>query len=290
MDVPPIDSLLSRIPRSLGSHAPVLAEIEAALADPETSLGAVAGAIEKDPDLTARLLRLGNSSYYGFPRRLSALAETIGLIGIHQVQDLILASSIVAAFSGLSPEYVNMESFWRHSLSCGIAARTLAMERRMPKADRYFVAGLLHDLGRLVLFSQAPQVAQAIFQLCQRERILMRDAEAKVLGYDHTQIGEALVQLWQYPPNLVAAVGHHHHPMSAEPYRLEAAVVHVADHLVNAMELGSSGEHHVPPLNAEAWNEMRLPTESLSSVEEALDNQLEAVEQAFLFQSSPAKA
>ncbi len=165
MKIPTLNELVGGAPASLGSYGPVLEEIEAALESPECSLVTLGDAIEKDPDLTARLLRLGNSSFYGFSSRLATVTEAISLIGIQQVQDLILASSIVEQFAGVSDEFVSMESFWRHSLACGIGARLLAMERRLPKADKFFVAGLLPDVGRLGLFARAPQVAERSFEL-----------------------------------------------------------------------------------------------------------------------------
>lgn len=277
-----IPNLIGGIPASLGSYAPVLEEIEAALQSPQCSLVTVGEAIEKDPDLTARLLRLANSSFYGYSSRLGTVTEAISLIGIQQVQDLIVASSIIERFTGVGEEFVSMESFWRHSLACGIGSRLLASEKRLPKPDRFFVAGLLHDVGRLVLFSQAPQPAQAVFEVYRRERLLLREAEMRVLGFDHQQIGRALLEHWKYPTNLVQAVAYHHQPGASELARVEAAVVHLADHLVNAMQLGSSGERFVPPLNSKAWETLGLETSVLGSVVAGVDEQIEAVQEVFL--------
>jgi HD-like signal output (HDOD) protein len=248
----------------------------------------VGQAIEKDPDLTARLLRLGNSAFYGFSTRLSTISETISLIGIQQVEDLILASSIVDQFAGLSDDFVNMESFWRHSLACGIGARLLALERRLPKADKFFVAGLLHDVGRLVLFAHAPDTARAIFDLYRKERLLLREAETRVLGYDHQRIAGALMHQWNYPVNLAQAVACHHQPESSQLAREEAAVVHLADHLVNAMQIGTSGERHVPPLSMKAWEALHFSTDVLAAVVGGIDEQLEAVEDVFLSKAGAA--
>jgi HD-like signal output (HDOD) protein len=282
MNPPTIERLISRVPASLGSYAPALEEIEAALRSPECSLISVAEAIEKDPDLTSRLLRLGNSSFYGFSSRLATVGEAISLIGIQQVQDLIAVSSIIDQFAGVAPEHVNMESFWRHSLACGLGCRVLATARRMPKADKFFVAGLLHDVGRLVLLSQAPEEAQAVFELYGREPMLLHEAEKRVLGYDHADIGEALLRNWKYPHNLIHAVGYHHRPDRAGSAGPEAAVVHLSDHLVNAMQLGTSGERHVPPLQMTAWDSLRLAPDILSSVVAAIDDQIESVQEVFL--------
>ncbi len=277
-----IQNLIGGIPASLGSYAPVLEEIETALQSPQCSLVTVGEAIEKDPDLTARLLRLANSSFYGYSSRLGTVTEAISLIGIQQVQDLIVASSIIERFTGVAEEFVSMESFWRHSLACGIGSRLLALEKRLPKPDKFFVAGLLHDVGRLVLFSQAPQAAQAVFELYRGERLLLREAETRVLGFDHQQIGRALLEHWKYPAILVQAVAYHHQPTASELARIEAAVVHLADYLVNAMQLGSSGERFVSPLNPKAWETLGLPTDVLGSVMAGVDEQIEAVQEVFL--------
>jgi HD-like signal output (HDOD) protein len=282
MNTPTIDGMISGIPASLGSYAPVIEEIEATLRSPQCSLTTVAETIEKDPDLTARLLRLANSAFYGFATRLATVNEAISLIGIQQVQDLIVASSVVDRFVGVSPDFVDMESFWRHSLACGIGARALAMARRIPKSDKFFVAGLLHDVGRLVLYSQAPKIAGDVFRVYKNEPMLLREAEVKVLGYDHGQVGEALLIHWHYPNNLVQAVAYHHHPASGGVSQTEASIVHLSDHLVNAMQIGSSGERHVPPLQMKAWELLNFTPDVLASVVTAIDDQIEAVQEAFM--------
>lgn len=282
MSWPTIKDLISRIPPSLGTYAPVLDEIEEALNSSVCSLATVSEAIERDPDLTARLLRLGNSSFFGFPSRLATVNEAISLIGIQQVKDLIVASSVIGQFKGVPGDLVNIKSFWQHSLACGIGARILATERRLPNADKFFVAGLLHDLGRLVLFAEAPEAAQEVFRVYHQEPLLLHEAEVRVLGYGHEEIGQALLRHWQYPPDLTQAVARHHHPSGGGGATPEAAVVHISDHLVNAMELGSSGERHVPPLQAEAWKALRCSTDILSVVAKAIDEQIETVQEAFL--------
>lgn len=281
MNPPSIKSMVAAVPRSLGSYGPVLREIETALASPQCNLNSIGDAIQKDPDLTARLLRLANSPFFGFANRLSTVAEAVSLLGIQQIQDMIVASSVLEQFKGVPDNLVNKDSFWRHSLAVGLTARLLAMERRLPKPDKFFVAGLLHDVGRLVLMLQAPESAKAIFELYQREKILLRDAEKKILGFDHQQIAAELLQSWSYPAALVQAVAFHHTPDSSVA-KLEASVVHIADHLVNAMGIGSSGEQFVSPLDDKAWAVLGLSPEILSRLIEAVDEQILAVEEAFL--------
>jgi putative nucleotidyltransferase with HDIG domain len=281
MNPPSIKSMVAAVPRSLGSYGPVLQEIEAALQSPQCNLNSIGDAIQKDPDLTARLLRLANSPFFGFANRLSTVAEAVSLLGIQQIQDMIVASSVLEQFKGVPDNLVNKDSFWRHSLAVGITARLLAMERRLPKPDKFFVAGLLHDVGRLVLMLQAPESAQAVFELYQREKILLRDAEKKILGFDHQQIAAELLQSWSYPAALVQAVAFHHTPDSSVA-KMEASVVHIADHLVNAMGIGSSGEQFVSTLDDKAWATLGLSSEILARLIEAVDEQILVVEEAFL--------
>ena len=276
-----IEQLIDGIP-SLGSYAGVIAEIENVLNCPNSNLADLGDVIEKDPDLTGRLLKLGNSAFFGFPNRLETVSEAISLIGIQQAKDLILVSSVVEIFEGISAEVVSMESFWKHCLACGVGARCLAIARQMPKPEKYFVSGLLHDLGRLVLFSRAPAEAKQIFTLYQSRKMRLWEAEVEVLGYDHAKIGGQLMRSWQYPPNLVHAVAYHHHPMSGGAYQLESSLVHLADYLVHAMQMGNSGEHYVPPLNLKAWERLGLSSDLLESVIKSIDDQIGAVQEAFL--------
>lgn len=287
MNSPTINELVLATPSSLGSYEPLIHEIEAALRSPQCSLGVIGDIIEKDVDLTARLLRFSNSAYCGFSTKLSTVAEAISLIGIQQVQDMLSASSVLERFAGLSSEFVSVPSFWQHSLATGIGARLIGLAGRLPHPDRLFVAGLLHDIGRLVLFLQSPKQAQKIFELYANERLLLRKAEVSVLGYDHQNIAEALLKSWRYPATVVLAVGHHHDPSVCQTARVEAAVVHVADHLVNAMRVGSSGEQFVPPLNPQAWATVGLTPEALGAVVAGIDEQFDAVQEMFLGATRP---
>lgn len=274
--------LIEAIPLSLGSYAPVLEEIELALQSQQCSLSSLGDAIQKDPDLTARLLRLANSAFYGFASRVSTVAEAVSLIGVQQVQELISASNVLDSFEGVPGELVNTDSFWRHSLAVGIAARLISLERRLPNPDRFFVAGLLHDVGRLVLLLQAPKSAQRIFEIYRSESRLLSEVETEVLGFDHQQIGGLLLQHWHYPNVLIQAVSNHHQPLRCEGAKIEACAVHVADHLISAMAVGSSGERFVRPLDVRAWNLLGLDSDALPRIVNGIDDQIDAVMSVFL--------
>jgi putative nucleotidyltransferase with HDIG domain len=280
---PTLHYIAGGIPK-LASYAAVLQKLEALLSDMNATMVDIGAVIEKDPALAAKLLKLGNSSFFSFSRRVETVFETVSLIGIQQVHDLIGAAVVMRVFEGVSPELISMESFWRHSLACGVAARILATSRSLPNPDRHFTAGLLHDIGRLNLVSRFADVTRTIFDTRAKSKLLLRDAERCVLGFDHADIGAAMLESWHYPASLVQAVQFHHTPMSAGTFQMEASVIHVADHLVNAMKLGSSGERWIPPLDAKAWDRLNVPVASLESVLASIDQQTTVVEEVFLAQ------
>lgn len=218
----------------------------------------VARVIQEDTSLSARLLRLVNSAFYGFPSRVDTITQAINLVGTNQVMELALASSVLRAFEGIPKDRVDMDNFWRHSIGTAIAARSIALRRRMPAAERFFVAGLLHDVGRLVLFLEEPEAMAMAFSAAETTDTLLVEAERATFGFDHADVGRALLASWKLPPALQEAVGRHHAPPRIGDGATDAAMIHVADVFSNALELGFSGERLVPPMDAAAWDLLGL--------------------------------
>ncbi len=261
----------------------IYCRINEAINNPASSMAGIGKIISDDPGLTLRLLRLVNSAFYGFPTKIETITQALVIIGTKQLRDLALATSIVSLFEGIPKEFVSMESFWRHSIACGIAAKTLAAYRRESNTERFFIAGLLHDIGRLILYKKAGnQIREALLRSKTGESLLFL-AEREMLGFDHAVLGRRLLQGWNLPVSLEEAVAFHHEPGGARRYPIETAVVHVADIIVNAIQFGSSGERYVPPLDGEAWERIGFPASKLSSLLEHLDSQVNEVIHSFLW-------
>ena len=258
MTPPTIKAMVQAIPRSLGAYGPVLQEIEEALQSPQCSLNAMGDAIQKDPDLTARLLRLANSPFYGFASRLSTVAEAVGLVGIQQIQDMIVASSVLEQFKGVPDRFGEQGILLAAQSGRGHRPRGCwPWNAACPSRTSFLSPACCTTSGGWCCSRRRRNGRRQVFELYQRERILLRDAEKKILGYDHQQIAAELLQSWSYPAVLVQAVAFHHAPEGGIA-QTDAAVVHVADHLVNAMGIGSSGEHFIPPLSEKAWAALGL--------------------------------
>ncbi|MDH5228533.1 MAG: HDOD domain-containing protein [Gammaproteobacteria bacterium] len=247
--------------------------------DPKTDIEDIGQVISQDPDLTARLLKLVNSSYYGFNQRVDTVTRAILLVGLKELQHMVWASKAVESFTDISPSDANMASFWRHSIFTAVVARILARDRNVLHPERLFVAGLLHDVGRLLIFHRLPeQAAQIISSIKERSEYEACEIEQEVLGYDHTQIAHALLTQWQLPPSLVEAIQYHHNPAAADQAILEASILHVANIMAHALEIGDEDklEH---TCMGEAWTLLELTNTRIKPIlHEAVMQFLEALE------------
>jgi putative nucleotidyltransferase with HDIG domain len=204
--------------------------------DPHADMAEFAQLVAQDPALTTRLLKLVNSAYYGFPGRIDTLTRAVKVVGIAELRNLTLAMAATEVFGGLENERFDMLGFWRHSVYCALLARFLAKRARVLHAERLFIAGLLHDVGRLVMFSLLPEPSARILQRMVRGEAASA-AERAELGFDHGEVGYELLRLWLLPRELCVAVGHHHAPETAEIARLETTLVHIANRIAHQVEL-----------------------------------------------------
>ncbi|HUH66416.1 MAG TPA: HDOD domain-containing protein [Syntrophales bacterium] len=258
----------------LSSLPVVYTKINEAVNNPQSSTKDICDIISDDPGLTSRLLRLVNSAFYGFPSRVETVSRALFIVGTRQIRDLALATSIMNVFQGIPEKLVSMESFWKHSVACGLAAKTLATYRRCEmNVERFFAAGIIHDVGRLVIYKKAPDTAQAMILRCQDRGELLYDVEKEMLGFNHAELGRKLMQFWNLPPSLEEVVACHHMPQEARRYPIEASVVHIADILVHAIQLGNSGEHFVPRIDEKAWQMIGIPMSTLSPTLDQLERE-----------------
>jgi len=240
---------------------------------PRSGSADIARVLSEDTGLTTRLLRIVNSALFSFPQRISTPTHAVTIVGTAQVRDLALATSVMTMFTGVPKELVDMESFWRHSLACGIGARVLAGHRREDNVERFFVAGLLHDVGRLIVFMQEADAATVAMRQSREKGEFLHESELDVLGYTHAQVGGALMHQWNFPGAFKEAVGYHHQPQRASRFPVETSAVHVADLMANALELGSSGAHKVPELHEGAWDTLGIDPELAPIILEDVERQ-----------------
>jgi HD-like signal output (HDOD) protein len=252
-------------------------QIKELIDNPRSSITDIGNVIKKDSGLTARLLRLANSTYYGLPNAIDSITRALVTIGTRELCDYILGTVILSLFKGIPEDLVNMKSFWKHSIGCGLASKIVATFREYPNPERLFVAGLLHDVGRLFIFKSLVKKSRCLMTRCTASSELMLEAEKAVLGFDHTDAARVLLKHWNLPENIQEIVTWHHHPVSAKTYPVETSIIHVADIIVHSMQLGHNGERFVPPLNAQAWDILGLQPSMLPPIVDQMDRQFDEV-------------
>ncbi len=259
---------------NVASLPAIYTRLIAVMNHPRSSARDIGKVVSDDPGLTARLLRIVNSAFFSFPQRIQTVSHAVTIIGTEQLRDLALATSVLQMFKDIPPELVDMDSFWRHSMACGVAARVMAAKRRESNIERFFMAGMLHDIGSLIIFLKNGAKAREVLDRCAETGELRYKVEQDLLGFTHATVGRALLKAWKLPEAQQEAIGFHHAPGQAPRFPVEAAMVHVADIIANSLQVGSSGERLVPPLSHDAWAVLRLPDDCMPAVMGEVERQL----------------
>ncbi|NDY41811.1 HDOD domain-containing protein [Dissulfurirhabdus thermomarina] len=227
-----------------------------ALRDPDVRVEALSEEIAFDQALAARILRLVNSSFYGLPNRVADLRQAVVVLGLQTVQNVVLSISLADAFRGIASRDFPPEPFWVHTIAAGLVSQRLAARAALPEANDAFVAGLLHDIGKLLLLRLFPEGFAGVLQAARAEDRFIREVEKRAFTVGHAGLGGWLAAEWRLPEGIVHGIRYHHAPGKSEhPF---AAVVHVADALVRAFGVGSGGTDLVPPIDAGAWRRLGL--------------------------------
>ncbi|WP_237707718.1 HDOD domain-containing protein [Desulfocurvibacter africanus] len=254
---------------TLASLPAFLSELVDIINNPRCSALEIARVVERDTTLTARLLRIVNSPFYGFPSKVDTISRAVTVIGSRQLTTLAMGVAAIHSFQDIPEELVDMRDFWRHSLMCGFACRILASYTNTPNSERFFVSGLLHDIGRLALYKNRPRESAEVLATARALRESSERVERKLFGFDHGALGGHLLKTWNFPLVLENSVRYHHSPMGSPSFR-ETAMVHFSDVLAWALDQDGL-ETVVPPLNATVWESLGLPAVSLSAVVEQLE-------------------
>lgn len=244
--------------------------------DDNASAEDISQVINTDPALTTRLLKIVNSPYYGFPSQISTISRAITIVGTSELNQLVLATSVIKAFKGIPEDLIKMEDFWRHSIACAITASIIAKKCKMPAAEQFFIAGLLQNIGSLVMYQTVPELAKEAITSSLFGSETLEESEQRLLGFDHSQVGEALAKNWRLPAALTEIIRHHHTPSQAELFPIETAIVHLSDVMVtSAGVFGHPGDRHVPRLDPQAWNELKLDEQQLPDIMQQVNDKID---------------
>ena len=251
---------------------PTLPGIGAALreimAESETTAGDIAQLVSKDPALSANFLKLVNAPFYGFPGRIASIQHAMMLAGSNVVE-AVASNTTVCNVAGAQGA-----GLWQHCLGVALTSRLLAERLKVPDVDEVMAAGLLHDLGKVVLHALFADEAERVYRLAAEREMLIVEAERELLGVDHAEIGRWVAESWNFPAGLKSPIAYHHDPALSKNGTMKTAIVHFADILVRSLDFGNAGDNRVPCLHKEAWNMLGLSEENLREVVDDVDNEL----------------
>ncbi len=227
--------------------------------NPKSSALEVGRAISQDQALVSKILRIANSTFYGFPRKISTIPHAVVILGFANIRNLVLTASIFDTFQSKEGDgYFDREGFWKHSLACGVTSKLIAKRLGIKNLEEVFIWGLLHDLGKLILDAYFREDFTRVVFLVKEKEILIRDAEQQLLGFDHAAVGSLVANKWNLPPAVIKVIRFHHNPPLANESMRIVAIVHLADILCRAIGMGNGGDSKVPSINEDSWKLLSL--------------------------------
>ena len=264
---PEIAQIVRRV-KNLPTLPSVVTQLMEAVNNPSFSASDVSKIIANDQALVSKILRIVNSAFYGLPKRVSTVTQATVILGFNTVKNLALGASVFDAFGEGDSKVGKWDrfKFWQHAIGCGVATKLLAREIRYSNPEEAFVAGLIHDIGKVVLDQFLHDEFVEIIKLAESEGIRFVEAEKMVIGVTHGDIGHWLAQKWNLPPQLDEAIGFHHAPARAKQAARLVALVHLADAVVHMEHVGFAGDDLNPEIESSIWEVLRFPPEAMEKV------------------------
>jgi HD-like signal output (HDOD) protein len=233
----------------LASPPEIFARLRKLLEEPDSTINMLAEVIEQDPAITARVLKLANSAFFALPHPVHSIAEAVSLVGIQEIKSIVLATEVIQRFDNIPEDLVDMYSYWRLSLRCAVLSRELGnLLSVAPKNESLFLAGLLHDIGHLVIYTRIPELGRKALLEHRHRGIPIHLAEQEIMGFDYAEVGASLAKQWELPDIFCSVLANHIHPEKAESYHEESLIVGLAHAICQA---GSFDPKNIEPLLSE---------------------------------------
>ncbi|OGB34713.1 MAG: histidine kinase [Burkholderiales bacterium RIFCSPLOWO2_12_FULL_61_40] len=258
-----LDDVLKKI-HALPSLQTVVMELLASIDQDDTHIGDLAFKIEQDQALTAKTLRLANSSFYGMQRQITTIEEAIATLGFRTVRGVVTAAALTGFFANSQQAAFEVTPFWRHAIATAVCARELAPYLQL-NPEHAYTTGLLHDIGRLVLATQFPTHYKATMAYGAQHDCSLLIAERTVLGLDHAVVGHALTRHWKFPETIQQALATHHAPLGQVPNPMQLVVI-AADAIAHALDLSMEQNDAVPLLPPGIWKQLAISDSDLLQV------------------------
>lgn len=234
--------------------------------DQRFSLEDIGKVISKDPALSARLLKIVNSSFYGYQARIDTITRAIVVVGIEDLNNLVLATSVIDTFNEIPSDLVDMTAFWMRSMHCGMICKLLAQASSVLHSERLFLTGLLHNIGSLVMYCKLPGPSLSVLMAADNDRNKVPGLEQEVIGFTHADVGSELIRRWGMPESIFEAIACYLQPEMAQVHKLDTYLLSIASDLVTAAEQTKSPEDIVEKINQDTFSIIRLTQSDILTV------------------------
>lgn len=235
--------------------------------DPKTSITELSAAISNDQALAAKVLRMANSAYYGYARRIFTLSDAVIILGFGTVRNLVMAASVYNVMDRELPGYVLARGeLWKQSIVCAMMARKIAARCGFDNPEKAFVAGLVHDIGKIILNTYLAEAYAAIIERVNNEGVPFMTAEEEVLGFNHAVVGGKVAEKWNLPEELVEAIANHHSPREAHISPALTAITHLTDVAGMTMGIGLGADGLLYPYDGYALEVLQITHKDLEEV------------------------
>ncbi len=246
----------------------------------DTSARDLNAVITQDPSLTAKVLKLVNSAFYGFSREISTVTEAVVILGFDAIKSLALSASVLDVFSGEGLKRFDRVGVWKHSIATGIAAELVASWDRYPNPEEVMVSGILHNIGKMLLDLSFQEQLAKILDNMEENEVSMQEAELEIIGVDHPSIGAWLAEQWNLPENIVMGIKYYRQPMKApEELRKLPLFVHVGDVLTRTKNIGWTGDDLTLNYHEEIWTELELTNEDIEMLLTKLEQNVDKADE-----------
>jgi putative nucleotidyltransferase with HDIG domain len=269
-----LDDIISKL-EDLPSLPAVVMELLTSIDQEDVDIAVLAKKVSHDAALTAKTLRLANSSLYGLQVKVTTIQQAITYLGFQTTRNLITAAAVTGCFAEGQCRGFDDKAFWRHSIATAACCKVIARRLHFNQ-DYAFTAGLLHDIGRLVLVSTFPRDYEAVMAWRSEHDSTVLEAERAVTGVDHVLAGMTLAEHWHFSTTMKLAIEHHHEP-DAGGAGLLAAIVHVANAIVHALDIAGDDDELVPTVSAAAFTALGLSEDGLLHVFRETELQFEEI-------------
>jgi putative nucleotidyltransferase with HDIG domain len=247
------------------SLSPVIHKVNEVANNIRSSAQDLTDVIQFDPVLTAKVIRMVNSAYFGLPQEVKSLKQAVVMLGVNTIKNVAISSAILGKSYLKGSSVLDGEDFWKHSLGVAVASKMIAKRLEVEEKflEEYFIAGLIHDIGKILINNSFPEELKKIIEISSQKNILITEIEKGVMGLSHEEIGIAIGKKWKFENNLLYAVGRHHQPVLTGSSAIFSIVVGVADTFVKMQKIGFSGNYRITPISEEVWKVLNLNEESV---------------------------